>query len=130
MTAPDTQRASTPKAIWVRRSETAEFSPAPGIHVQPVIGESMMTCWIAMDPGAIVAEHNHVHEQLGVVVEGSVTLTISGETRTSEAGDAYVVPSNALHHAVAGPEGATLVETFVPVREEYRRAWEAVAKGS
>lgn len=125
MTETGIQEAAAPKAIWARRSETTAFSPAPGIHVQPVIGESLMTCWIAMEPNAIVAEHHHMHEQLGVVVEGSVTLTISGETRIAEAGDAYVVPSNAIHLGIAGPNGATLVETFVPVRDEYRRAWEA-----
>jgi quercetin dioxygenase-like cupin family protein len=80
-----------------------------------------------MEPGAIVAKHSHQNEQLGVVVEGSVTLTISDETRATEAGDTYVVPSNAVHRAVAGPNGATLVETFVPVRDDYRRAWEAAA---
>ena len=77
-------------ATWVRRSEVPPFSPAPGIQIQPVIGESLMTCWIAMEPGAVVAEHSHVHEQLGVVVEGSVTLTVAGETRELVVGDAYL----------------------------------------
>jgi quercetin dioxygenase-like cupin family protein len=47
--------------------------------VQPVIGESLMTCWIAMEPGAVVAEHSHPNEQLGVVVEGSVSITAKGK---------------------------------------------------
>jgi quercetin dioxygenase-like cupin family protein len=128
MPATSNSESGTAKAIWARRAETAAFSPAPGIHVQPVIGESLMTCWIAMDPGAIVAEHSHPNEQLGVAIEGSVTLTIGDETRTVAAGDAYVVPSNAPHQGIAGPDGAMLVETFVPVREDYRRAWEAAAE--
>ena len=114
---------------WVRRSETPAFSPAPGIQVQPVIGEALMTCWIAMEPGAVVVEHSHPNEQLGVVVEGSVTITAAGETRTMVVGDAYVVPSDLVHEGVAGPEGVVLVETFVPIREAYREAWEAVARG-
>jgi quercetin dioxygenase-like cupin family protein len=113
--------------VWARRSEVPPFSPAPGIQVQPVIGESLMTCWIAMEPGAVVAEHHHVNEQLGVVVEGSVTLAAAGESRELVVGDAYVMPSNLPHSAVAGADGVLLVETFVPVREEYARAWRAVA---
>jgi quercetin dioxygenase-like cupin family protein len=82
-----------------------------------------------MEPGAIVAEHSHVHEQLGVVVEGSVTLTVVGETRELVVGDAYLVPSDLAHNGVAGTDGVLLVETFVPVREDYANAWRAVAAG-
>lgn len=112
---------------WVRRSDVPAFSPAPGIQVQPVIGEALMTCWIAMEPGAVVVEHSHTNEQLGVVVEGSVTISAAGETREMLVGDAYVVPSDVVHHGVAGANGVLLVETFVPIREEYAKAWRAVA---
>jgi quercetin dioxygenase-like cupin family protein len=112
---------------WVRRSQVPPFSPAPGIQIQPVIGDSLMTCWIAMEPGAIVAEHSHANEQLGVVVEGSVSITAAGETREMVVGDAYVVPSDLAHSGVAGEDGVLLVETFVPIREEYAKAWRAIA---
>lgn len=120
---------SAEPVVWARRSETTPFSPAPGIEVRPVIGESLMTCWISMEPGAIVPEHAHVNEQLGVVIKGAVTLTANGETRTLVAGDAYVVKPDLPHQGVASPDGAVLVETFVPVREEYRQAWEAARRG-
>ena len=123
----DSGSAKSP--TWVRRTEVPPFSPAPGIQIQPVIGESLMTCWIAMEPGAIVAEHSHVNEQLGVVAEGSVTLTAAGETRELVAGDAYLMPSDLAHSGVAGADGVLLVETFVPVREEYAKAWRAIAGG-
>lgn len=113
---------------WARRSEIVPFSPAPGITVQPVIGESLMTCWIDIGPGEVVPQHSHVNEQCGVVVEGSVTITAAGEARTLVMGDAYVVTPNLEHRAVAGPEGVVLVETFVPVREDYRRLWEEASR--
>ena len=89
----------------------------------------MMTCWIAMEPGAVVAEHSHPNEQLGVVVEGSVSITAEGETREMVVGDAYVVPKDLAHRGVAGANGVVLVETFVPIREEYAKAWRAVVEG-
>jgi quercetin dioxygenase-like cupin family protein len=123
-------RSGAAKSVtWVRRSQLPPFSPAPGIQVQPVIGESLMTCWIAMEPGAIVAEHSHVNEQLGVVVEGSISITAAGETREMVVGDAYVVPTDLAHSGVAGADGVLLVETFVPIREEYAKAWRAIAEG-
>ena len=93
--------AATPQRIaWVRRDDTPPFSPAPGIQMQPVIGEKMMTCWITMAPNAVVAEHSHLNEQLGVVAEGTVTLTAGGESRTVALGDAYIVPPHLPHSAV------------------------------
>ena len=124
----DTSGSGATKGVtWARRSEVPPFSPAPGIQVQPVIGEALMTCWIAMEPGAVVAEHSHPNEQLGVVVEGSVSITAEEETREMVVGDAYVVPSDVVHSGVAGADGVLLVETFVPIREEYAKAWRAVA---
>ena len=117
------------RATWVRRAEVPPFSPAPGIQIQPVIGEALMTCWISMEPGAIVAEHSHANEQLGVVVEGAVSITAAGETRELVVGDAYLVPSDLAHSGVAGSDGVVLVETFVPIREEYAKAWRAIADG-
>src|SRR5918993_1272935 len=122
---PGASSGGAKSVTWVRRSQVPPFSPAPGIQIQPVIGESLMTCWIAMEPGAIVAEHSHVNEQLGVVVEGSVSITAAGETREMVVGDAYLVPSDLPHHGVAGADGVLLVETFVPIREEYANAWRA-----
>lgn len=121
---------SGPGMTWSRRSEVPPFSPAPGIEVRPVIGESLMTCWISMEPGAVVVEHSHPNEQLGVVIEGSVTISAAGETREMLTGDAYVVPSNVVHEGVAGADGVVLVETFVPIREEYAKAWRAVVEGA
>src|SRR5919107_1498770 len=107
-TGADARSGGAKSATWARRSQVPPFSPAPGIQIQPVIGESLMTCWITMEPGAIVAEHSHVHEQLGVVVEGSVSITAAGETREMVVGDAYVVPSDLAHHAVSGADGVVL----------------------
>ena len=87
---------------WARRADTPAFSPAPGIQVQPVIGKSLMTCWITMEPGAVVVEHSHPNEQLGVVVEGSVTITVGDETREMVVGDAYVVPPDLCTAASPG----------------------------
>ena len=120
---------TTSPVSWVRRAETTPFSPAPGIEVRPVIGGSLMTCWIDFAPGAEVPVHSHINEQLGVVIEGSITITVGNEERRLEVGDAYVVAPDIPHRAVAGPNGVVLVETFVPVREDYRRAWEEASRG-
>jgi hypothetical protein len=36
--------------------------------------------------------------------------------------DAYALPGEIEHGAVAGPEGALALDVFQPIREEYRSA--------
>lgn len=109
---------------WVRRSEVHAMSTAPGVEMRPVFGQGFLTCWVKLEPGAGVPEHSHIHEQIGVITAGSLTVTAEGETRTVAVGEAYLVGSHVPHGAIAGPEGAELVETFVPAREDFRELWE------
>ena len=76
---------------------------------------------VDLEPGAVVAEHRHENEQLGFVIKGSVLFTIAGEKRQLQAGDTYAIPSNVPHHVVTGPEGATLVDVFAPVRADWEK---------
>lgn len=110
---------------WVKRDDVHPMSTAPGVEMRPMFGESFLTCWVKLEPGAGVPQHSHVHEQIGVVTEGTLTVTANGETRTVGVGEAYLVGPDVPHEASAGPEGAQLVETFVPVREDFRSLWES-----
>jgi len=109
---------------WVKRSEVHPMTTAPGVEMRPMFGDGYLTCWVRLEPGTGVPEHAHVHEQIGVITAGSLTVTAEGETRTVSVGEAYLVAPNVPHGAVAGSEGAELVETFVPVREDFRELWE------
>ncbi|MFM9107894.1 MAG: cupin domain-containing protein [Chloroflexota bacterium] len=106
-------------AQWAEYDRLPEFSPAPGLRLRTVAGDQMMSCWNRIDPGVTLAAHSHPNEQLGVIIEGAVTVTIGGETRRLTAGMAYVVPGGVEHDAVTGPEGVLLIESFAPVREGF-----------
>ena len=109
---------------WVKRDDVHPLSTAAGVEMRPMFGEGFLTCWVKLEPGAGVPQHSHVHEQIGVVTSGSLRVTAGGETRTVAEGEAYLVGPNVPHAATAGSEGAELVETFVPVREDFRELWE------
>lgn len=117
-------RAEQPGVQWVKREAVHPLSTAAGVEMRPMFGEGFLTCWVKLDPGAGVPQHSHVHEQIGVITAGSLQVTVDGETRSLAEGEAYLVSSHVPHEAVAGPEGAELVETFVPVREDFRELWE------
>ena len=70
--------------------------------------------------GAVVPEHSHPHEQLGIVLSGEIVMIIEGEERPCHPMDAMHIPSGVTHAAYAGPEGAVVLDVFVPIREDFR----------
>ena len=70
----------------------------------------------------MVARHRHPHEQLGLILRGSMTLNVEGTDHRLEEMDGYALPGDVEHGATAGPEGALVLDVFRPVREDYRQA--------
>jgi quercetin dioxygenase-like cupin family protein len=90
-----------------------------GVSGRVVAGERSSLVVVELDPGSEVAEHSHPHEQLGVLVEGSLRFRIGDETRELGPGATWSIPGGVPHQVVAGPEGALAVESFAPPREDF-----------
>ena len=54
-----------------------------GIVARAVHGERLTLGVLELDPGALVAEHSHDNEQLGICLRGSITLGVGDEERSS-----------------------------------------------
>ena len=92
----------------------------PGVFLRSFFGEQMTLAVIDIEANGVVPLHSHVHEQVGMVVEGVADLTVAGETRRTKPGDVYTIPGNVVHGVTAGDEPVKLVEVFYPTREEFR----------
>ncbi|HXG76874.1 MAG TPA: cupin domain-containing protein [Gaiellaceae bacterium] len=101
------------------------FELAAGVSGRPLFGERGMLNLIRFEPGATVPLHSHPHEQLGIVLEGMQALVVDGTAYELGPLEAYVLPGGVEHSAYCGPEGALVLDVFVPVREDYRERWEA-----
>ncbi|HUG15316.1 MAG TPA: cupin domain-containing protein [Thermomicrobiales bacterium] len=102
------------------------FAPAPGIVMNVMAGGRMMANWVRIEPEASVPTHAHPHEQIGLVLEGEIHMTIANETRILVPGHAYTIPGNLPHAAVAGAQGCLVLDIFSPIRQEYL---DAVTRG-
>jgi quercetin dioxygenase-like cupin family protein len=100
--------AIAPREVW------------DGIMARSEHGERLTLAVVELDPGAHARPHAHDHEQLGLVLQGTIEFRIGDERRTLEPGATYVIPSDVEHEAIAGPGGAVVVDVFAPVREEWR----------
>jgi quercetin dioxygenase-like cupin family protein len=91
----------------------------PTVKARAIVGEAASLAVVELAPGAVVPEHVHANEQLGVCVTGSVVFTIDGEERDLGPGGTWRILSNRPHHAVAGPDGAILIDIFAPARTDW-----------
>jgi quercetin dioxygenase-like cupin family protein len=57
------------------------------------------------DPQANYPDHTHAAETAHIILEGEMTLTTGGQTRTYGVGERCDVPAGAVHSARMGPRG-------------------------
>lgn len=90
-----------------------------GIAGRYVLGEKCTMGIVEIEKGSVLPLHHHPHEQLTLILEGELEMTIGGETMTLRRGDYYVIHSNVPHSAVAHV-ACKVMDVFAPVREEYK----------
>jgi quercetin dioxygenase-like cupin family protein len=92
----------------------------PGlVHARRIEGERITMAVFELQPGAVVPEHAHPAEQMGLCIQGQLTFSIGDETRTLGPGGTWNIPSGVPHRAEAGPGGAIAVEVFSPIRDDW-----------
>jgi quercetin dioxygenase-like cupin family protein len=93
--------------------EPYEF--VPGVRLHAAGGEQVLLCRVTYEPGKQVTRHAHEHtEQVMLILDGEVTMTVADETRTLKAGDTAVV-NRGLEHALRSETGVTFMEALAPV---------------
>ena len=115
---------------FVHFDDVDPFTLIAGVEGRPLFGESVMMNVIEFGAGATVPNHSHPHEQLGIVLRGMQALVIDGVAHELGPMQGYVLPGGVEHSAYCGPEGATVIDIFCPVREDYREQWGAIGADS
>ena len=91
----------------------------PGVHIRTCAAEKMMLSLVDLEPHAVVAEHSHPHEQVGMLLEGEAVFIVGGERRTLRPGDMYRIPGNVRHQVIALGRPVKALDVFHPIREDY-----------
>jgi quercetin dioxygenase-like cupin family protein len=86
-----------------------------GVGLRAIAGDQVFLGHVAYAPGTTVARHAHEHtEQLMLILEGSLTMTIGDETREMHVGDVCCV-NRGVEHELHSPDGVTFIEALGPV---------------
>ena len=93
------------------------------VRARRVQGERITLAIVELAPNAVVPEHRHAAEQLGMVIRGQMHFTVDGETRDLGPGGTWRILGDRPHDVVAGPDGAVVIDVFTPVRSD----WDAKA---
>jgi mannose-6-phosphate isomerase-like protein (cupin superfamily) len=101
---------------FVRALPEAEL-PFDGLRGWLLESESGQVLFMEADVEVIVPQHSHGN-QWGVVIEGTIDLTIGEETQTYTRGATYIIPTGTPHRARIHP-GFRAIDYFVD-RNRYR----------
>ena len=95
-----------------------------GVAAREVQGKLSTMAIVELEPGAVVREHHHPSEQLGIVIRGTVRFRVGDETKELGPGATWSIPSDVPHEVHAGPDGAVVIDVFSPPRHD----WGGVAR--
>jgi quercetin dioxygenase-like cupin family protein len=103
---------TTPFRTWNGR-EPWEF--VDGVHLHAIGGDQVLLCRVRYEPGKQVPWHVHEDtEQVMIILDGEVEMTVEDETKTLVAGDVVVV-NRGLRHKLYSESGVSFVEALAPV---------------
>jgi quercetin dioxygenase-like cupin family protein len=100
--------------------ECARHTIFPGVDIRTCALEKMMMSVVDLAPHSVVEEHQHPHEQVGMLLEGKAIFFIGGEEKTLQTGDLYRIPGNVRHKVIALDQPVRAIDIFCPPREDYR----------
>jgi quercetin dioxygenase-like cupin family protein len=89
------------------------------VRARRIEGERITFAVVELAPNALVPEHRHPQEQLGMVITGTVRFRIDDEVRDLGPGGTWRILSDHPHEVTAGPDGAVVIDTFAPIRSDW-----------
>ena len=104
---------------FVPAGEGSRHNIFPGVAICTTAGQSMMFSVVVLEPGSLVLDHSHPHEQMGIMISGRAEFTVGGLTRILGPGDVWKIPGGVSHRVRTLDAQAVALDVFHPIREDY-----------
>ena len=91
----------------------------PGVGIKSLVhGKKTHMTRVILTEGSVIPNHDHIHEQTGILLSGRIILQINDDTFEVEPGDHWCIPGSTPHSAQA-IERSEIIEVFSPIRNDY-----------
>lgn len=94
-----------------------EINPVPGYRARIAHGTDCTLAFWTVEEGAELPVHQHPHEQVLCVQEGTFALTVDGQTRELGPGSVVPIPGDVPHGGRAVTP-CRLLDVFRPKRDD------------
>lgn len=84
----------------------------PGVDILTNAGKGIMLSLANFEPGSLVPDHSHPHEQMGMMVSGRLEFTVGGVAQILTPGDVWRIPGDVVHRVGA-------FDVSHPIRDDY-----------
>ncbi len=100
--------------------ELASYEIASGLFFRPFFAESMSLNFVTFPPESGFPAHVHPEEQISIVREGQMEITIGDKTHLVAPGDVIHFPPNVPHAGRTLMQPCRLIDIFSPPRTGIR----------
>ena len=105
-------------------SQAKEVPWRPGYQNFPIAGKAqgvkVSTTFAILQPGAGAPLHFHeTADEILIIIEGSLELTLAGERRVVNAGSAIAIPARVPHSFIGAGPGPTKMYAYLPQQGAY-----------
>jgi len=106
---------------FARKDEVKSFTLAPGVRGRVIFSsDKMMFLLVEIEPGYVVPEHSHPHEQMGLCLRGRALFRSGEEKKIVEEGTFYWIPPGEKHEVTSLTDDVSIfLDVFSPPRIEY-----------
>ena len=82
-------------------------------------GGSVMMVEVTFQKGAVGDIHQHPHEQVSYIHQGSFVFHLNGNEQVLKIGDSVYVGPNLLHGVTALEQPSMIIDVFSPQRQDF-----------
>ncbi len=110
-------------------ADLPEIVLAQGLRSRPLVGTNLLASFVRYQPNTVAPRHAHEEEQIFVVLEGELEITLGEDVRRVRAGDAALIPAWVSHTVRSFDEPAYQLDVFSPPRKAMLALLEALHLG-
>jgi quercetin dioxygenase-like cupin family protein len=104
---------------FVNLNDLPEKEVVPGFFGKFVHSENMTIVYWRIKAGSALPEHQHKHEQVVNLIQGTFDFTLAKEKKVLNPGITVLVPSDIPHSGKAITD-CYIIDVFYPPREDYK----------